>query len=104
MKEASWARDSAEARHSQGTTLTQQEDKDQPELKEMCPFTQPSPVLNLYTCERITVCSCVRVLMSIMGEPGGEGCCMDRNREEKTDGTGKDVCLAGEVNKIEAVL
>lgn len=38
------------------------------------------------------------------GELGGEGCCIDRNREKKTDGTGKDVCLAGEVNKIEAVL
>lgn len=24
--------------------------------------------------------------------------------EEKTDGAGKDVCLAGDVNKIEAVL
>lgn len=31
-------------------------------------------------------------------------CCLDRSREKKTDGTGKDVCLAGEVNKIEAVL
>ena len=29
---------------------------------------------------------------------------MDGNREKKTDGTGRDVCLAGEVNKIEAVL
>lgn len=67
----------------------------------MHPFTQASPLLNLYTCERIIVYTCVRVLMSIMG---GEMCCMDRNREKKTDGTGKDVCLAGEVNKIEAVL
>lgn len=29
---------------------------------------------------------------------------MNRNRKEKNDGTEKDVCLAGEVNKIEAVL
>lgn len=29
---------------------------------------------------------------------------MDGNREEKTDGTGNIVCLAGEVNKSEAVL
>ncbi len=47
--------------------LPNREDKDLPGLKEICPFTQPSPVLNLYTCERIAVYACVRVLMSIMG-------------------------------------
>lgn len=38
------------------------------------------------------------------GEPLVECFCMDPNRKKKTDGTGEDVCLAGEVNKIEAVL
>lgn len=67
----------------------------------MHPFTQSSSVLNLYTYERITVYTCVRALMSIMGRLG-----IERGVVwiEKTDGTGKDVCLAGEVNKIEAVL
>lgn len=70
----------------------------------MCPFIQHSPVLNLYTCEQIAPCTCGRDAYERHGELGGEGCCIDRNREKKTDGTGKDVCLAGEVNKIEAVL
>lgn len=38
------------------------------------------------------------------GELGGEASCTGGYREKKTDGTGRDVCLAGEVNKIEAVL
>lgn len=49
----------------------------------------------------------IRVCMGVYehhGGLGGERCCMDRNGERKTDGTGRDVCLAGEVNKIEAVL
>lgn len=38
------------------------------------------------------------------GELSEAGCCMDGSREKKTDGREKDVCLTGEVNKIEAVL
>lgn len=49
----------------------------------------------------VSLCTCA---YERHGELDGEGCCMDRNRGEKTDGTGNDVCLAGELNKIEAVL
>lgn len=65
---------------------------------EMCPLCWSSSELDLYTC----ACAPMHPIRGIWAEKGAAGA--DVCRERKTDCPGRDVCSAGEVNKIEAVL
>lgn len=61
-------------------------------------------LLNPYSFEQTTTYTCLRVLMNVTGNSVECGAVWMGAERKKTDGTGEDVCLGGEVNKIEAVL